>query len=117
MRVIQYLPFILLSGCVFLPSDGGFSVSGEIISENGEAIEPCSLSLFTSDDGKLRRRTEVSSKFSASFVVAPSDSIYKLQLECKGYSVREFTVNYGKDVLPSKPLLLDKVVMDQHVKI
>ena len=50
----------------------------------------------------------------ASFTVSPFDQLYKLALKCPGYRTEFFSVRYGTDVTPSKPLEFGTVTLSQE---
>ena len=113
--IILSIPIIILTfiGCFYLfgPADGGFNVSGKIVSQQGEPLKGCTIELQGKNGDVWWEPRAIVGDFSTYFTVAPFKSEYVLYIRCKNYEPYAVTVDYGESVTPRRPLKLGKVYL------
>jgi hypothetical protein len=81
------LRFALLAILIIEPScqmlgESAFKVKGRIISQEGKAINKCTLEVFLASNDKLVDSREISVNFEESFVIAPKSQYYYMKISC-----------------------------------
>ena len=97
--------------------DGGFAVSGRLVSNSEAAPRDCTISLKGPPQALMCCDAPISPKgFRTQFTVAPTKIDYTLVIACSGFRPHERRFTYGVDVSPSKPLELGVVVLEAQAQ-
>ena len=108
----------LLGLCLLCAAcDGGFAVSGQLVSKGDSAPRDCNISLKGPPQALMCCDGPISPKgFRTQFTVAPTKIDYTLVIACSGVRPQERRFTYGVDASPSKALELGVVVLEAYAQ-
>ena len=105
------------SGCCFLPGDGILVARGEVVAEDGIALEGCRFELRDARRDRLLRSMRIAPKFDEGMTIAPCRHVYEIEISCDGYDRVVFgpLAAKGLTYTSDHPLDLGRIILRKPV--